>query len=216
MTMTRSTRELLVTGGGVLTIAGLLSCGGNGNPTNPPTNPPPPTTTTMTTTLPSAGECSPTPPPLYQIHLKVHDNGDGYRRILDSRPVVVDMNGYCLHRFGMDSRTCYTAREGDPQMFACDKMAVGQATDTGRWGPTWAYKENMGAPAQPCSDTPNPGVPGCRNDPNNQFLVISKGQGAFQACVNPSVPLSTNPDYPGSRCNWCQLAEGQGADKYCH
>ena len=48
------------------------------------------------------------------------------------------------------------------------------------------------------------------------FLVIAKGQGVFQACVADSIPLSTNPDYPGASCAWCQLAEGQGGDKYCH
>jgi hypothetical protein len=207
----RLPRALLAVGA-ALTIAGLLSCGGNGSPTHPPTNSPT-TTTTTTVTLPSAGECNPSPPPLYRIRLKVHDNGDGYRRVLDSRPEVIDMNGYCLKRHGMDRRTCFTTREGDPQMFACDKMAVGHATDTGRWGPTWGYKVNMGAPAQPCSDTANPG---CRNHEDNQFLVIGKGQGVFQACVDPLVPLSTSPVYPGSRCSWCQLNEGDGADKWCH
>ena len=122
------------------------------------------------------------------------------------------MNGYCLYRHGMDRNTCFTTREGDPQMFACDRMVVGRATDTGRWGPTWAYKENMGAPAQPCGTS----KPGCLNDPNNQYLVIGKGQGVFQACVAAEIPLSTSPAYPGSRCSWCQLAEGQGGDKYCH
>jgi hypothetical protein len=208
--MMRMTRALLVAGA-ALTVAGLLSCGGDSPAKPTPTTTT--TTTTPTTTLPSAGECSPTPPPLYRIRLKVHDNGDGYRRILDSRPEVVDMNGYCLYRHGMDRNTCFTTREGDPQMFACDRLVVGRATDTGRWGPTWAYKANMGAPAQPCSPDAKPG---CINDPNNQYLVIGKGQGAFQACVAADIPLSTSPTYPGSQCSWCQLAEGQGADKYCH
>lgn len=208
--MTQSIRVSLVAGA-ALTLAGLLSCGGDGNPTKPPTTSP--TTTTTTTTLPSPGACNPTPPPLYRVRLKVHDNGDGYRRVLDSRPEVVDMDGYCEKRGFGSARTCFTAKEGDPQMYACDKMALGQATDTGRWGPTWGYKPNMGSPASPCAWDANPG---CVNHPDNQFLVIGKGQGVFQACVAASVPLSTNPEYPGSRCSWCQLAEGQGKDKYCH
>ena len=44
-------------------------------------------------------------------------------------------------------------------MYACDKMAMGQATDTGRWGPTWKYKTNMGAPGRsPAPQTPSPAV----------------------------------------------------------
>jgi hypothetical protein len=204
MTMTRSIQVALVAGA-ALTVAGLLSCGGS-NPSTP-TSTTTTTTTTPTTTRPSAGDCSPTPPPLYRIRLKVHAGGGGNRRVLDSRPEVVDMDGYCLKRFGHNSFSCFTAPEGDPQMFACDKMAVGRASDTDRWGPTWAYKPNMGAPAQPCSDTANPG---CINHPDNQFLVISKGQGAFQACVDATIPLSTVPNYTGSRCSWCQLKDGDG------
>ncbi len=208
--MIRPIHVMLAVVAAALAVAGFLSCGGSSpsTPTSTTT-----TTTTTTTTLPSAGECNPTPPPLYRMRLKVHDNGDGYRRILDSRPEVVDMGGYCEKRGFGSAKTCFTVREGDPQMFACDKMATGRATDTGRWGPTWAYKANMGAPAQACSEYSKPG---CINHPDNQFLVIGKGQGVFQACAAPDIPLSTNPEYPGSRCNWCQLAEGQGADKFCH
>ncbi len=194
---------VLLVAGTALVIAGFQSCGGDNTTT--PTTTTTTVTTTTTTTLPSPGDCSPTPPPLYRLRLKIHAGGGGYRRVLDSRPEVVDMNGYCLARHGYDANSCFTTREGDPEMFACDKMAVGMATDTGRWGPTWGYKVNMGAPAQPCNDNANPG---CINHPDNQFLVISKGQGAFQACVAPSMPLSTNPNYPGSRCSWCQLDDG--------
>ncbi len=212
MMIRRSTRVALVAGvASTAAVAALLSCGGS-SPTTPPTTTIP-TTTTTTTTLTPAGECFPTPPPLYRMRLKVHDNGDGYRRILDSRPEVVDMDGYCEKRGFGSAKTCFTAHEGDAQMFACDKMATGRAKDTGRFGPTWAYKANMGAPAQPCNEQSKPG---CINHPDNQFLVISKGQGVWQACAADDIPLSTNPLYPGSKCSWCQLAEGQGWDKYCH
>ncbi len=205
--MMRPIHALLVAGtAGV--VAFLLSCSGNGNPTNPPTNPPP--TTTTTTTLPSAGTCNPTPAPLYRINVKVHDNGNGYRRILDTRPVVVNVNGYC-EAHGMGSGDfCFTSKEGAPDSAACDKMAVGIATDTGRWGPTWGYKVDGGSPAQPCQDEANPG---CINQPDNQFLVIAKGQGVFQACANPSVPISTVPGFEGGRCGFCRLSEGSGS---CH
>jgi hypothetical protein len=197
--------HVLLVAGAALAIAGLLSCGGNGNPTQPPTNPP----TTTTTTLPSPGSCNPTPPPLYRINVKIHDNGNGNRRVLDSRPVVVDMNGYC-EAHGMGSGFyCFTSREGAPDSAACDKMAVGMA-DTGRWGPTWKYQVDRGSAAQPCSSEANPG---CINHADNQFLVIAKGQGVFQACAHPSIPLSTVPGYEGGRCGFCVLKAG---DEECH
>jgi hypothetical protein len=205
--MTRSTCALLVAGGGVLTIAGLLSCGGD-NPVTPTTTTT--TTTTPTTTLPSSGlHCSPTPPPLYRVTIKIHGGGDG-RRVLDSRPWVINVNGYCEKHNGKGGAFCPAAAEGAPDAVDCDKMAMGQAADTGRWGPTWKYKADGGSPAQPCGENPNPG---CINHPDNQFLVIAKGSGVFQACADPSIPLSTDPNYKGGRCGLCQLRDN--ADKSC-
>ena len=56
------------------------------------------------------------------------------RKTLDSRPQVINMNGYC-ESVGFGGFFCFTRREGDPQAEACDYMAMGQASDTGRWGP---------------------------------------------------------------------------------
>ncbi len=198
--MTRAIHVLLAAAAAVL-VAGFLSCGGD-SPSTPTTTTTTLTpTTTTTTTLPSAGECFPTPPPLYRIHVKVHSVRGRNSWTLDSRPQVINVNGYC-EAHGMGSGDwCWAANEGAPDAVACDKMAVGMATDTGRWGPTWGYKPNMGSAAQACRNDANPG---CVNHDTNQFLVLAKGAGAYQACANPSIPLA-----PGQgRCHFCQLSAG--------
>jgi hypothetical protein len=141
--------------------------------------------------------CFPTPPPLYGIAVKVQVGTSG-RKTLDSRPQVINVNGYC-ESVGFGGFFCFTRREDDPQSVACDYMAVGQASDTGRWGPTWT------ADGKPCTDAEGPG---CQNHPGNQFLVIAKGEGLFSACAAPDIPLSTDPRRPGSRCGLCRMVAG--------
>jgi hypothetical protein len=132
--------------------------------------------------------CDPTPPPLYSLRLKLHN-----ARTLDSRPQVINVDNYCAKAgFDPGSRFCFTRPEGDPQAAACDYLAVGKASDTGRWGPTWTWNN------QPCG----PGS-GCSNHPDNQFLVFANANGTFLACVSPDVPLSTDPTRPGARCGIC-------------
>jgi hypothetical protein len=185
----RSSR-LAVTALGVLALATLVSCGGGsssptGNPTPVPTTTPAPTPT-PTPTSGSPGACSPTPPPLYGIHVKVHDDS-GFRKILDSRPQVVNVDNYCQKAVGQSGEFCYTRNEDDPQAAACDSMAVGQSPETGRWGPTWYYE------GKPCT-ADGADVVGCKNHVDNQFLVIAKGPGTFAACASPSVRVA------GDRC----------------
>ena len=79
---------------------------------------------------------------------------------------------------------------------ACDYLAVGKASDTGRWGPTWTVD------GKPCS--PNGG---CTNHPDNQFLVLVNGNGKYLACVSDQIPLSTDPARPGSRCGICIVTD---------
>ena len=141
--------------------------------------------------------CSPTPPPLYGIAVKVQVGTSG-RKTLDSRPQVINVNGYC-ESVGFGGFFCFTRREDDPQAMACDYMAVGQAKDTGRWGPTWT------ADGKPCAPDANPG---CQNHSENQFLVIAKGEGEFSACAADYIPLSTDPVRPGSRCGLCRMVAG--------
>ena len=187
-------------------LVGLLACGGGaGSPTDPPTprptaTPTPTPTPVPTPPLPVGMTCSPTPPPLYGINVKIQVGTAG-RKTLDSRPQVINMNGYC-ESVGFAGFFCFTRREDDPQSQACDYMALGQASDTGRWGPTWT------ADGKACTE--NNDIPGCQNHPGNQFLVIAKGDGVFSACVADYIPLSQDPVRPGSRCGLCRIQNGQG------
>jgi hypothetical protein len=181
------------------------ACGGGGgsNPTPVPTPTPAPTTPAATPTpgvggLPPGFVCDPTPPPLYGIHVKIHLDSGALRKTLDSRPRVINMDGYCGKAgFGAGDKFCWTRQEGDPQAEACDYLAMGRAADTGRWGPTW-YWESKLCVAQT-------GQLGCTNHPDNQFLLNIRGDGTYEACAAPEIPLSTDPDRPGSRCGRCTI-----------
>jgi hypothetical protein len=190
---------LLIAGAAALTAAGIVACGGGGSPVTPPTVAPPTTTTTTTQPVLTNPGCYPSPPPLYGINVWIQANGDGYRRTLDSRPWVVNMNGFCGGAgFAPTSRFCRTRTEGAPDMIECDQAAVGIARDTGRWGPTWYYQGQL------CSGSD----PGCTNHSTNQFLLKTRGSGTFTACVADNIPLSQDPSLPGSRCFDCTLREG--------
>ena len=193
-----SSRNAAIVGLAALALAGLCSCGGGSSPAQPlpptptPTPTPAPTPTPLAAQLPPGLVCDPTPPPLYGLRLKQHNT-----RTLDSRPQVINVNGYCA-RAGFDpgARFCFTRQEGDPQSTACDYLAVGKSAETGRWGPTWSVNN------QPCS--PN-GT--CINHPVNQFLVLMNGDGTYNACVSAEIPLSTDPTRPGSRCGICKVSD---------
>jgi len=187
----------------------LPACGGGNSaqPTPVATPTPAPTPTQAATPAPSASlppglVCDPTPPPLYGLVVKVH-NDVGNRKTLDSRPIVINVGGFCEKAgFAASARFCFTRREGDPQATACDYLAVGMAGDTGRWGPTWSFN------GKPC--TAAPGENGCSNHPDNQFLLNTRGDGEYEACVAASIPLSQDPDLPGSRCGRCSIVNAQG------
>jgi len=182
---------------GAAAVAVVIQCGGSSSsPTNQPT--PPPTTTT--TTLPSSGlppgmVCNPTPPSVRYVKVGVF-NDSGFRKQLDSKPQVNNLDGYC-GKVGFDPRApfCDTRPEGDPQRVACDYLASGKAKDTGLWGPTWFYE------GKPCA-ADGPDESGCKNNSSNQFMVIAKGNGEFAACVYP-------PD--GDKvCGVCNIVGGGG------
>ena len=185
----------------------LPSCGGGGasNPTpvvTPTPMPTPAASPTPGVSLPPGLVCDPTPPPLYGIIVKVH-NDLGTRKTLDSRPVVINVGDFCEKAgFASTARFCFTRTEGDPQATACDYLAVGRATDTGRFGPTWSSN------GKPC--TAGPGEPGCSNNPDNQFLLNTRGDGQYEACVAANIPLSQDPALPGSPCGRCSIVNGQG------
>lgn len=202
-------RSVSLVAGVALALAALAACGGGGSGSNPTTPGPTPTpvptpaaTPTPVNALPAGLVCDPTPPPLYGIIVKVHNNV-GARKTLDSRPVVINVNNFCERAgFASTARFCFTRTEGDTQATACDYLAVGKSPETGRWGPTWSWN------GKPC--TAGAGEDGCSNHPDNQFLLNTRGDGTYEACVAADIPLSQNPDLPGSRCGTCTIVGGSG------
>jgi hypothetical protein len=189
-------RKGVIIGLAALALSSFSSCGGS-TPAQPvpvptPKPTPVPTPTPLAAQLPPGMVCDPTPPPLYSLRLKEHN-----ARTLDSRPQVINVDNYCARAGFGGGSFCYTRTEGDPQAAACDYLAVGKASDTGRWGPTWSLD------GQPCTPTG-----GCTNHPDNQFLLLHYADGTYLACVSPEVPLSTDPARPGSRCGICKIKDG--------
>jgi len=145
-------------------------------------NPTPTPTPTPANTLPPGMTCNPTPPPLYGIKVGVFDNSSS-RVILDSKPLVVNVDGYCerVGTGGSTQKFCDTRLEGTAERYACDYLAVGKSAQTGRWGPTWTWN------GKPC-DGDN--FTSCANHQENQFMAIAKTTGHFEACAAPDVPVS--------------------------
>ena len=179
-------------------IAALAGCG-SGTPSQPNQSPTPIVTPTPTPTptpsgivLPPGMVCDPTPPPLHYLHVYVfdYDPGSG-RTILDSKPVVTNVDNYCS-RVGIGSGDfCDTRKEGDPQRTACDYLATGISPDTGRWGPTWTWN------GKPCGTlATDETFTSCANHQTNQFMAIAKTKGNYRACASAEVPV----DKDGSRC----------------
>ena len=140
------------------------------------------------------------------MKVKVQSVSGAARWLLDSRPQVFNVDGYC-GKIGFDSRAkyCDTRPEGDAQREACDALVVGKAKDTGRVGPTWSDPD--GKPCVGAGDTTT--QPACINNPDNQFLVVARGAGQYLACASEDWPLGDG----GSRCAGCNLKPG---DDVCH
>lgn len=169
---------------GIIPMLALFGCGSNPPTTPPTTQPSTPITTPTTTVPPITSLCVPTPPPLHSINVSIHT---GSTNLLDSRPLVENIDNYC-QRVGIGNGSyCVTRLEGDLQREACDALAVGKAKDTGRYGPTWSYND------LPCMPAGTPGN-GCINHETNQFLAKAKGPGNFKACAADDVPVQ------GDRC----------------
>ena len=180
----------------LVAAAPLVRCGSASSPTGAPTPgggislPTPAATPTPAEGLPAGLVCDPTPPPLLRVEVKVHAS-NGERSVLDSKPVVQNVDHYC-DKVGFGNwKFCDTRQEGDPQRTACDYLVMGKAEDTGRWGPTWYYVSDL------CSVFPE----SCANHPDNQFLVIAKGKGIYEACASDDWPLASN----GGRCGTIEL-----------
>ncbi len=129
--------------------------------------------------------CTPTPPALYGITVKVLAYPGNVKR-LGAEPLVWNVDRYC-ERVGFGNwRFCPTRPEGDPQKAACDGLATGRAADTGLWGPTWTWDD------QPCDSTWS----GCGHDPSDPFTVSVLDAGLFTACAASDVTVVPG----GSRC----------------
>jgi hypothetical protein len=182
-------------------LGAIVQCGGSSSPTTNPTPvptvapTPTPTPTPAGIVLPPGMVCDPTPPPLYGMRVKKHD-GTADRAVLDSKPLVENVDHYCERVSDVSGKFCDTRLEGNPQRVACDYMAVGKALDTGRWGPTWYYN------GQPCDGA---NAANCLNHSTEQFLAIAKNPGRFEACASPLAPVAAD----GSACGKCDFAAGE-------
>ena len=180
---------------GTAVLAGSVGCGSSSpsqpNPSPTPTlTPTPPTTPTPGIVLPPGMVCSPTPPPLYGFKVSVFDDSSS-RIILDSKPLVMNVDNYC-DRVGIGSgKFCDTRLEGDPQRTACDWLMTGISPATGRWGPTWTWN------GKPCgTNLSDETFTSCANHQDNQFMAIAKAPGKYVACASSDVPVSPE----GSLC----------------
>jgi hypothetical protein len=191
-------RHVLLLAGWAATGVALTRCGSSSSsPTataTPPAvtlpSPSPVPTPSGPIGLPAGMVCSPTPPPLYRMSVKVHA-GESGRWILDSKPLVVSEDGYCDKMGFGDWKFCETRPEGHPQREACDYLVTGKASDTGRWGPNWYHDNDI------CSTVP--GV--CVNHGSNQFLAVAKDTGEYRACAAEGWPLAAN----GTRCGAIEI-----------
>jgi hypothetical protein len=123
--------------------------------------------------------CSPPlPPPVERLRVVIH-NDQGWKKVLDSTPLVYGRE-YCVAIGFTDGRLfCPPRPEGHPETEACNEVAVGRARDTGRVGPTWTFN------GAACQAGASEGV--CVNHSDNQFLVFVFGSGTAQACTASGV-----------------------------
>jgi hypothetical protein len=192
-------RQILAAAACVAAAVTFTRCGSD--PAAPPTTPTPLPTPVPTPTpkplivLPPGMVCDPTPPPLLWVKFgKWRPRGPGW--VLDSEPIVKNVDHYCAQVGLGDWQYCQTRPEGDPQREACDYLMTGIAKDTGRWGLTWAVD------GMPCD-----GKNQCLNHDDNQFKAIAKDSGLFEACVSELVPIYKGDDDEGRRCNevWIEV-----------
>jgi hypothetical protein len=172
---------------GLTATLSLAGCGSSTTPTPTPTPTPvpiPSPTPSATPTPSPFGQCVPTPPPLAKYAIKIHvDNG--FKKVLDARPIVGPDVNYCA-AYSTGGKYCPTAPEGDPRAIPCDILVSGNASDTGRPGPTWTWSDDPSGfpPFRSCFPvgTDAGGTVGCENHPDNQFLVFARGTGSVLAC----------------------------------
>ena len=157
----------------------MASCGGGSQASTPtpvptpiPTPAPEPTPEPTPTT-----NCSPVPPPISRVKVKLHLRGRDYLT-LDVTPLVGPNAGYCAEIGFTDGRQfCAVRPEGDPMRAECEAYAVGRAEDTGRVGPTWTRQD--GEYCTTFEETY------CSNHPDNQYqLWVYCGGIEYVACTS--------------------------------
>lgn len=143
-------------------------------PVASPTPAPTPEATPTPTPPPSAGGCgNPLPPEVARMNTKIHLRG-AIKWTLDTTPLVGPDRDYCRKIGFTDGRVmCPVRTEGAPDRIACEAYAVGQASDTGRSGPTW-YRDG-----QLCTGVAS----GCENHEDNQYLLYVYRGGLYKACT---------------------------------
>lgn len=169
-----ASRVISVTG--LALVALTWACGGSGttSPSTPGT-PVPPAATPAPTPKPVAACGSPTPAPLYSFRMKVL-NDQGYKKVLDSKPLVGKDAAYCTS-IGEPGEICIARSEDAVDAIGCNYAVAGIASQTGRPGPNWYWND------KPCRAANTGGdEPGCRQHPTDQFLVFAFGPGTYSAC----------------------------------
>jgi hypothetical protein len=175
----------------------LIQCGSSASTPTGTTTPTPLTVQATPTPTPTPGSalppglvCDPTPPPIVRMHIGVHSR-EGGRIVLDSKPLVANVDNYC-DRVGFGGwKFCETRPEGHSQRVACDYLVTGKAEDSGRWGPTWWYDRGL------CSENPTQ----CALHPTEQFLAIAKAAGRYTACAREDYPVADG----GNLCGWIDM-----------
>jgi len=163
----------------VLAAAFVMATCGGGNTASTPTPVPTPVATPTPEPTPEPTpqtSCSPLPPPVSRMKVKVHLRGRDYVT-LDSTALVGPDVGYCARIGFTDGRSlCPVRPEGDPQRAECEAYAVGRATDTGRPGPTWTREDG-----EYCTTFEESY---CSNHPDNQSqLWVYCGGIRYEACA---------------------------------
>jgi hypothetical protein len=188
----RKAKSTTVARAGLVLALALAGCGGGDHATAPDPGPstpaptPAPTPTPRPTPQPTPStSCSPAPPPISLMKVTVHLKNSDVYWTLDATPLVGPDGPYCAAVGFTDGRRYCTVRpDGDPLRAECEALAVGNARDTGRPGPTWTREGKY------CTGP----LSLCVNSPTNQYqLWIFKG-GVYRACARGGPCGSVNAD----------------------
>jgi hypothetical protein len=169
----------------LIAILGHAACGSSPSapaplPTPIPTPTPAPTPTPDPSIPPESSGCGkPYPPPLHGINVKIHVRAPEYWT-LDATPLVGPSSEYCREIGYTDGREfCPTRLEGDPQRTKCEAWILGNAEDTGTWGPTWSRDWEHWCTTFEQS--------GCEHHPGNPLSLHIQVGGKYQACKGEEI-----------------------------